>query len=274
MAGRREGVDRGLRDWYTLVLRLRTSATLEIHLQPLAPVHFMDSDHLVRHSQKRQRHPTVWLFSNVWIHWEMLARDIHHAISSVDGGGHQGVTDRYSLDKVEDTQLDRHDYDLRVVVEPGRAGYDGHDNLDMRIRERFPAAFLTDPQRQCQRQRQCWIKWERGGFKHADSLWKEHFRYYISPRIPTADLGKRSGRAERRKRSTDAVRTRYSHPASSLGRSISAKLFDDEERRFCNVLVGKEGMVRGWVGGESIDWICCDVGFEFDVANRRGRVVG
>jgi len=105
----------------------------------------MDPDHLVRHSQERQCYPTVCLFSNVRIHREMFARDVHHPIPSVDGSGHQGVTDRYSLDEVEDTEYDRHDDDLRVVVEPGRAGHDGHDNLDMRIWEGFPTIFLADP---------------------------------------------------------------------------------------------------------------------------------
>ena len=63
----------------------------------------------------------------------------------MDGCGYQGVIDRYPLDEVEDTEYDRHDDDLRVVVEPGRAGHDGHDNLDMRICEGFRTTFLADP---------------------------------------------------------------------------------------------------------------------------------
>ena len=182
----------------------------------------------------------------------------------MDGGGHQRVTDCHSLDEVEDPQYDRHDDDLRVAVEPGCAGYDCHDNLDMRIQEGFRATFLADPQRQYQRERQCWSKWERGVFKHADSFRKDR-RRRVFLRIPTVGLTRRT---ERRERSTDTIRTRYPDPTYSVGRSIGGKPSDDEERRFGDVLVRQEGMVEGWVSGEDIDWICRDVGFESDVANR------
>jgi len=132
-----EGVNRRFRSWYTLVLRLRTPATLKIYLQSLAPVHFMDPDHLIRYSQKRHHYSTICHFSNVWVRREMFARDVHHTVPPVVGGGYQRATDRYPLDEVEDTEHDRHDDDLRVVVEPGFPGYSGHDHLDMRIREGF-----------------------------------------------------------------------------------------------------------------------------------------
>ena len=68
----------------------------------------------------------------------------------MDGGGYQRVTDRYSLDEVEDGEYGGHDDDLRVVVEPGCAGYDGYDHVDMWIREGFRTVFLADSQCQCQ----------------------------------------------------------------------------------------------------------------------------
>ena len=73
VANHREGVNRMFRDCPSLVLRLRTFPTLEIYLQPLAPIYFLDPDHRVRHSQERQCHPAVGLFSNVRVHRKMLA---------------------------------------------------------------------------------------------------------------------------------------------------------------------------------------------------------
>ena len=166
----------------------------------------MDPDHLIRHSQKRQCHPAVRLFSNVQVHREMFARDVHHTVPPVDGGGHQGVTDRHSLDEVEDTQYDCHDDDLRMAIEPSCAGYDRHDNLDMRNEEGFRAVFLANPQRQCQRKPQWWSERERGVSKPADPFWKVHRRCRITLRIFTVGLRQRTGRAERRERSTGAFR--------------------------------------------------------------------
>ena len=83
-----EGVDRDFRAWYPLVFRLRTAAAIKIHLQPLAPIHLMDPGHLLRHPQERQCHSTVRLFSGVWVCGQMFARDLHHAIPPVVGGGY------------------------------------------------------------------------------------------------------------------------------------------------------------------------------------------
>lgn len=61
-----------------------------------------------------------------------------------------------------------------------------------------------------------------------------------------------------------------------MGRSIGGKCFDDEERRFGDALVtgkGRVGVAEGWAGGEDIDWIGRDVGFEFNVAVCRDRLV-
>lgn len=157
MADRREGVNRGFRDWSTLVLCLRTFTAIEIRLQQLAPIRLLDPDRLVRHSQERKCYPAVSLFSNVRVHWTMLPRDVHYPVPPVDGGGYQSLIGRYPLDEVEDGEYDRHDNDLRVVVESSCARYDDHDQMDMRIWGGFRTAiFLADPQPQ--RERQPWSR--------------------------------------------------------------------------------------------------------------------
>ena len=198
MAGGCEGVDREFRGRSPLVLRIRTLTTVEIHLQPLAPLHFVASGHFVRNSPERQFHPTVYLLTDVRIRREMFAGDVHHAVPPVVGGGHKGDIDRYSLDEVENTEYDHHDDDLRVVIKPGCGSHDGVDQLDMWVGEEFRFDFLADPQ--CQRERQRWSEWERRTFKHIDTLRKEHLRCPFSVRIPTADPGKQSWRAKRRGR--------------------------------------------------------------------------
>ena len=119
MANHREGVNRRLRDCPTLVLRLRTFPTLQIHLQQLAPISLLGHDHHVRYSQERRCDPAIGLFSNVRIHRKVLVRGIHDSTPPVNDRGYQGATVRYSLDEVEDGECGRHDDDLRVVVEPG-----------------------------------------------------------------------------------------------------------------------------------------------------------
>ena len=86
VANNREAVDRGFRSWPTLVFRLRAAAAIEIHLQPLAPVHLMDPSHIFRRPQKRKCHPALCLFSGIRLRWEMFARDLHHPIPPVVGG--------------------------------------------------------------------------------------------------------------------------------------------------------------------------------------------
>ena len=51
-----------------------------------------------------------------------------------------------------------------------------------------------------------------------------------------------------------------------MGRPIGGELFDDEERRFVDVLIKQEGVVEAGAGGEVVRWVDRDVDFEFDVA--------
>ena len=53
----------GFRGWDTSVLRLRTSTTPEIHLQPLVSIRFVDPDKHTCHSPKRQCYPRACLIS-------------------------------------------------------------------------------------------------------------------------------------------------------------------------------------------------------------------
>ena len=52
---------------------------------------------------------------------------------------------RYFLDEAEDPQYDRHNDDVRVVAEPGWAGYDRCERSDVRIREQFRDVLSADP---------------------------------------------------------------------------------------------------------------------------------
>ena len=88
VVGNRQAVDRDFSGWPPLVFRLRAATAIEIHLQPLAPIHFMDPGRLFRHPQERQLHSSVRLFPGVRIRREMFARDLHHAIPPVVGGGY------------------------------------------------------------------------------------------------------------------------------------------------------------------------------------------
>ena len=211
----REGVGRDLHGWYTLVFRLRTAAAIEIYLQPLAPLHFMDTGHLFRHPQERQCHSTICHFSSVRVRWEMFARNLHHAIPPLVGCGYQGVADSCSLDEVENTEYDRDDNDLRVVITSGCAGHDGIHRLDLWIWEGFRTTFLTDPQ--CQRECRWRSEGERRISKLVNSFWKKHLCYRVSVRVPITNLGQRPGRTERRERSTDTFRTRHPDTTRSVG---------------------------------------------------------
>ena len=173
---------------------------------------------------------------------------------------------------MEDTEYGHHDDDIRVVIKPGCTGHDSIHRLDMRIWEGFRAAFFADPQRQ--RESQWRSRWKWGVSKHINSFRKKHLRHRVSVRGPTINFGQRSGRTERRERSTDTFRARYADTTCSVGGSIGGKLcYCGEERRFSNVPVG-QGVVEGWIGGEVVDWIGRDVDSEFDVASCRGRVAG
>lgn len=204
MADYREGVDWDFTGWYILVFRLRTVPAIEIRLQPLAPIHFVDSGHLFHNTQERQRHSTVCFFPGVRIHRKVFARDIHHPIPPVVGGGYQGIVDSHSLDKMENTEHDHHDDDFRVVIKPGCAGHDRIRQLDMWTPEGFRSIFANP---QCQPKCQWWREWEWGILKYTPYFWTKHFHYRITVRVPTTNLGQRPGRTERREQSTSAFRT-------------------------------------------------------------------
>lgn len=57
------------------------------------------------------------------------------------------------------------------------------------------------------------------------------------------------------------------HLRNLMGRPVGGRTGCIEERGIGNDLVTKRGVDESWVGGETVDWIGGDVGFEFDAAD-------